>query len=67
MGERVGVVGDSRSGKEGTCERRRSVGNGGQQGRPAEVRAIIVAKKGGNALGAKGGRKAEATEGREAK
>ncbi len=57
----IGVVDDSRSGKEDACESRRSVGI-----RPsfperkrcsAEVRAVIVVKKRGNSRGAKGGRK----------
>lgn len=57
----IGVVDDSRSGKEDGCECRRSGGI-----RPfylkrqeclSEVRAAIVVKKRGNACGAKGGRK----------
>ena len=54
----VGVVGDSRSGKEDTCECRRSFGAERRQRRPKEVRATIRAEKCGNAHRAKGGRKA---------
>ena len=55
----VCVVGGSRLERGRVCEDRRSVGGGRSQERPAEVRAIIVAEKPGNAGGAKGGRKAE--------
>jgi len=54
----AGVVGDSRSGKEDVCECRRSGGADHGKRCPAEVRAVVVAKKRGNAGGAKGGRKA---------
>jgi len=54
----AGVVGDSMSGKEDTCECRRSAGTERPTGRRAEVRAAIVAKKRSNVCGAKGGRKA---------
>ena len=53
----IGVVDDSRSGKEDGCECRRSAGIRPSQRRPVEVRAAIGAKKRGNARGAKGGRK----------
>ncbi len=56
----VGVVGDSRSGKEGVCECRRAAGTNHSSGCPAEVRAAVRAEKWGNAHGAKGGRKANA-------
>jgi hypothetical protein len=52
------VVGDSRSGKEGGCECRRSAGIDHLKECPVEVRAAVVAKKRGNACRAKGGRKA---------
>ena len=64
-GEPVGVVGGSRSGREGVCEGRRSGGKrpSGRhevEGCPSEVRATIVALKRGNSRGAKGGRKVNA-------
>lgn len=55
---RAMVVGDSRSGKEGGCECRRSAGIDHLKECPVEVRAAVVAKKRGNACRAKGGRKA---------
>jgi hypothetical protein len=55
---RVGVFGDSRSGKEDRCECRRSLRTERQQRRLREVRATIRAEKWVNAHGAKGGRKA---------
>ena len=62
----IGVVDDSRSGKEDACESRRSVGIRSffskRKECPAEVRAAIVVKKRGNARGAKGGRKVNVHE-----
>jgi hypothetical protein len=63
----VGVVGDSMSGKESTCEDGRPAGAGrevtvaryARRARPAGVRAAVGAGKRGNACGAKGGREAE--------
>ena len=65
----AGVVGDSTSGKECTREDGRPAGAGrefmvaesARRTRPAGVRAAIGAEKWGNARGAKGGRKADAT------
>ena len=53
----AGVVGGSRLGRGGVCEDRRSARIGHRQRCRAEVRAVIVARKRGNARGAKGGRK----------
>jgi hypothetical protein len=55
----IGVVGDSMFGKECTREDGRPGGIDRWQQCPSGVRAAIVAKKRGNARGAKGGRKAE--------
>ncbi len=67
VGEAVGVVGGSMSGKGSAVNTGDLSGQTGvhaalqPKNRPAGVRAAIVAQKSGNADGAKGGRKAEAS------
>ena len=54
----VGVVGGSRLERGSVCEDGRTLRVDHPSGCRREVRALVVAKKQGNACGAKGGRKA---------